>query len=60
MDESTQTADRTTDTKGTLGELLEPTSRAIAVAHDAHLRESLAAVIWERRGFLGRLTRSSR
>jgi hypothetical protein len=37
---------------------LEPTKRALADAHDAVLRSSMDAVRWERRGFLGRLTRS--
>jgi hypothetical protein len=57
MDESTRTADRSKNTRRPLTERLTPTSRAVLFAHDAHLRESLKGVTWERRGLLGRLTR---
>jgi hypothetical protein len=60
MDESTRKADRANDSRRSLGERLAPTSRAVAFAHDAHLRDSLDRVTWERRGVLGRLTRSDR
>lgn len=39
---------------------LEPTTHAVAVAHLAHLQEAFEPGGWERRGFLGRLTRLSR
>jgi hypothetical protein len=54
----TNSSPRTDETRRTLAERLEPTSRAVAEAHDAFLRNSIEAVSWERRGFLGRLTRS--
>jgi hypothetical protein len=60
MDESTRAANRANDSRPSLTERLAPTSRAIAFAHNAHLRDSLAGVTWERRGLLGRLTRSDR
>jgi hypothetical protein len=41
-----------------LAERLEPTTLAIGAAHDAFLRDALEGVRWERRGLLGRLTRS--
>jgi hypothetical protein len=36
---------------------MEPSARALFVAHDAHVREAMDSVGWERRGFLQRLTR---
>ena len=39
-------------------EALEATDRALAAAHGAHLHEAMRTVRWERRGLLGRLTRS--
>jgi hypothetical protein len=60
MDESTKAANRANASRRSLRERLAPTSRAIAFAHNAQLRESLAGVTWERRGVLGRLTRSDR
>jgi len=39
---------------------LEPTTRAVADAHLAHLDEAFEPGGWERRGLLGRLTRLSR
>jgi hypothetical protein len=38
-------------------EQLEATTRAVGAAHDAHVREALESVEWERRGLLGRLAR---
>jgi hypothetical protein len=40
-----------------LAERLEATSHAVAAAHDAHLRQAVDSVRWERRGLLGRLVR---
>jgi hypothetical protein len=37
--------------------LLEATDRALAAAHDAHVREAMREVRWERRGLLRRLVR---
>ena len=37
-------------------EQIESTAQAMAAAHDAYLREAMDSVVWERRGFLGRLT----
>jgi hypothetical protein len=39
---------------------LDATSRAVLRAHDAHVREATDSVDWERRGWLGRLTRVER
>jgi hypothetical protein len=39
---------------------LEPTSRAVVDAHDAHVHAATENVRWERRGFLQRLTRVDR
>jgi hypothetical protein len=39
---------------------LEATSQAGLAAHDAHLREATGRVDWQRRGWLGRLTRVAR
>jgi hypothetical protein len=39
---------------------LEPTSRAVVDAHDAHVNAATEHVRWERRGFLQRLTRVDR
>jgi hypothetical protein len=36
-----------------------PTTRAIEVAHQAHLSEALRSENWERRGLLRRLTHNS-
>ena len=36
---------------------LEPTSRAVVDAHEAHVRTANDGVRWERRGLLQRLTR---
>jgi hypothetical protein len=38
-------------------DLLQATDRALAAAHDAHLREATREVRWERRGLLRRLVR---
>jgi hypothetical protein len=38
-------------------EQLEATTRVVAAAHDAQLREALESVEWERRGPLRRLVR---
>ena len=40
-------------------ELLQATDRAVAAAHDAHLRAAMREVRWERRGLLRRLVRRS-
>jgi hypothetical protein len=45
------------DSNGAIREQMEATARALCVAHDAHLQEAMDSVAWERRGFLGRLTR---
>jgi hypothetical protein len=37
---------------------MTPTTRAVAVAHDAGLHRAIDGVRWERRGLLGRLTRT--
>jgi hypothetical protein len=36
-------------------EQIEATARGMAATDDAHVREAMAQVSWERRGFLGRL-----
>jgi hypothetical protein len=41
-----------------LTERLEPTSSPVSAAHDAHVRSAIESVRWERRGLLGRLTRT--
>ena len=41
-----------------LAERMQPTSQAVAMAHDAFLRDAMDGARWERRGVLGRLTRS--
>ncbi|MEA2426860.1 MAG: hypothetical protein QOF37_488 [Thermoleophilaceae bacterium] len=41
-------------------EVLAKTSRAGQMAHGAHLRAAMNGVEWERRGFLGALTRRRR
>jgi hypothetical protein len=38
-------------------DLLAATDRALAAAHDAHVREAMREVRWERRGLLRRLVR---
>ena len=38
-------------------DLLEATDRALAAAHDTHMREAMRVVRWERRGLLQRLVR---
>jgi hypothetical protein len=38
-------------------EQLDATTQAMAAAEDAHLREALTSVQWERRGMLQRLVR---
>jgi hypothetical protein len=43
-----------------VSEQLEATSLALLAAHDAHVREATDSVRWERRGWLGRLTRLDR
>jgi hypothetical protein len=47
----------TTASAGADRESLEATERALSAAHDAHLREAMRQVRWERRGLLGRLVR---
>jgi hypothetical protein len=37
---------------------LEPTSAALATAHEAHVHEAIASVRWARYGLLKRLTRA--
>ena len=50
---NTQTASR----QSLVGRL-EPTISPVSVAHDAHVLGAIEAVRWERRGLLGRLTRT--
>jgi hypothetical protein len=40
-------------------EQLDATTRVVAGAHEAHVREAIESVRWERRGPLGRLVRRS-
>jgi hypothetical protein len=40
-----------------LAQELEPTTAAVAAAHEAHLHQAVDSVKWERRGVLGRLVR---
>ncbi|HEX4718758.1 MAG TPA: hypothetical protein VH300_09530 [Thermoleophilaceae bacterium] len=47
-------------TPGTLAERMEATAQAVAAAHGARLHEAIDGVRWERRGLLGRLTRTGR
>jgi hypothetical protein len=44
-------------TKAGIREQLDATTRVVAAAHEAHLREALGSVRWERRGPLRRLVR---
>jgi replicative DNA helicase len=37
--------------------LIDATTRAMAATDEAHVREAMDGVRWERRGFLGRLSR---
>jgi hypothetical protein len=39
-------------------EKLEQTMQAVAAAHDAHVRDAIESVQWERRGLLQRLVRT--
>ena len=39
---------------------LEASARALLAAHDAHVRDAMNGVEWERRGLLQRLTRAPR
>jgi hypothetical protein len=48
----------TTATNPRLAEMMEPTRDASAAAHGAFLRAAIEGTRWERRGLLGRLTRS--
>lgn len=41
----------------TIREQMETNARLLAVAHDAYANEAMESVQWERRGFLGRLTK---
>jgi hypothetical protein len=45
------------DGKRAIREQIETNARALSIAHDAHLTKAMDSVAWERRGFLGRLTR---
>jgi hypothetical protein len=45
-------------TRHTLAVRMEPTAQAGAAAHGANLRQAIDGVRWDRRGLLGRLTRS--
>jgi hypothetical protein len=49
---------RTGATQPRLAEMMESTRQASAAAHDVFLRAAIEGARWERRGFLGRLTRS--
>jgi hypothetical protein len=42
----------------TLSETMKRTTLAVAAAHDAALHSAIDGVRWERRGVLGRLTRT--
>jgi hypothetical protein len=59
MTPSTNTSPTTT-TPPSLAEIMEPTRQASAAADGASLREAIEGTRWERRGLLGRLTRSDR
>jgi hypothetical protein len=39
---------------------LDASARALLAAHDAHVRDAMNSVEWERRGLLQRLTRGPR
>jgi hypothetical protein len=39
-------------------ERLEPATSVVSAAHDVHLNSAIDSVHWERRGLLGRLTRT--
>jgi hypothetical protein len=45
-------------TRDSLATRMEPTAQAGAAAHGANLRQAIDGVRWDRRGLLGRLTRS--
>jgi hypothetical protein len=57
MTPSTNTSP-TTATHPRLTEMMEATREASAAAHGASLRAAIEGTRWERRGLLGRLTRS--
>jgi hypothetical protein len=59
MTPSTNTS-TTIATPPSLAEIMEPTRQASAAADGAWLREAIEGTLWERRGPLGRLTRSDR
>lgn len=54
---STQESTPPAAASATLRDRLRATDRAIAAAHDTHVREAMSSVRWERRGLLRRLTR---
>jgi hypothetical protein len=39
---------------------MEASTRALVNAHEAHVRDAMSSVRWERRGLLQRLTRDDR